>query len=56
MLITKTMLAVVLFGGLLVQSGTGYKVVGRYPIGGTGGWDYINIVRSKSSTPTPVRS
>jgi len=37
------MLAVVLFGGLLVQSGTGYKVVGRYPIGGTGGWDYINI-------------
>ena len=43
MLITKTMLAVVLFGGLLVQSGTGYKVVGRYPIGGTGGWDYINI-------------
>jgi DNA-binding beta-propeller fold protein YncE len=37
------MLAVVLFGGLLVQSGAGYKVVGRYPIGGTGGWDYINI-------------
>ena len=43
MLITKTMLAVALFGGLLVQSGTGYKVVGHYPIGGTGGWDYINI-------------
>src|SRR5437879_11229262 len=43
MLITKTMLAVVLFGGLLIQSGTGYKVVGHYPIGGTGGWDYINI-------------
>ena len=43
MLITKTMLAVVLFGGLLVQSGTGYKVVDRFPIGGTGGWDYINI-------------
>src|SRR3989449_2122057 len=43
MLIAKTMLAVVLFGGLLIQSGTGYKVVGRYPIGGTGGWDYINI-------------
>jgi DNA-binding beta-propeller fold protein YncE len=43
MLITKTMLAVVLFGGLLVQGGTGYKVVGHYPIGGTGGWDYINI-------------
>jgi len=37
------MLAVVLFGGLLVQSGTGYKVVGHFPIGGTGGWDYIYI-------------
>jgi DNA-binding beta-propeller fold protein YncE len=43
MLITKAMLAVFLFGGLLVQSGTGYKVVGHYAIGGTGGWDYINI-------------
>ena len=43
MLITKTMLAVVLFGGLLVQSGTGYKVVDRYPIGGVGGFDYISI-------------
>ncbi|PYS30947.1 MAG: YVTN family beta-propeller domain-containing protein, partial [Acidobacteria bacterium] len=43
MLMTKTMLAVVLFGGLLVQSGTGYKVVGRYPIGGVGGFDYISI-------------
>jgi len=40
---TKTMLAVVLFGGLLVQSGTGYKVVGHYPIGGVGGFDYISI-------------
>src|SRR5437660_7592158 len=43
MLMTKTMLAVVLFGGLLVQSGTGYIVVGRYPIGGVGGFDYISI-------------
>src|SRR5437870_2176441 len=43
MLMTKTMLAVVLFGGLLVQSGTGYKVVDRYPIGGVGGFDYISI-------------
>src|SRR5438132_456322 len=46
MLMTKTMLAVVLFGGLLVQSGTGYKVVGRYPIGGVGGFDYISIDNS----------
>ena len=43
MLMTKTMLAVVLFGGLLVQSGTGYKVVGHYSIGGVGGFDYISI-------------
>src|SRR5437016_14619610 len=43
MLMTKTMLAVVLFGGLLVQSGTGYKVVGRYPIGDVSGFDYISI-------------
>src|SRR5947199_5374274 len=43
MLMTKTMLAVVLFGGLLVESGTGYKVVGRYPIGGVGGFDYVAI-------------
>ena len=43
MLMTKTMLAVVLFGGLLVKSGTGYKVVGHYSIGGVGGFDYISI-------------
>ena len=43
MLITKTVLTVLFFGTLLFQSGTGYKVVGRYTIGGTGGWDYINI-------------
>ena len=43
MLMTKTMLAVVLFGGLLVQSSTGYKVVGHYSIGGVGGFDYISI-------------
>src|SRR5438132_1443998 len=43
MLMTKTMLAIVLFGGLLVQSGTGYKVVGHYSIGGVGGFDYISI-------------
>jgi len=28
---------------LLVQSGTGYKVVGHYSIGGVGGFDYISI-------------
>src|SRR5438309_152217 len=43
MLITKAITAVLFLSTLLFQSGTGYKVVGRYPIGGTGGWDYINI-------------
>ncbi len=42
-MVTKTVLATLFFCALLIQSGTGYKVVGRYPIGGTGGWDYINI-------------
>jgi DNA-binding beta-propeller fold protein YncE len=42
-MLTKTVLTVLFFATLLFQSGTGYKVVGRYPIGGTGGWDYINI-------------
>ena len=42
-MLTKTVLTVLFFGTLLFQGGTGYKVVGRYSIGGTGGWDYINI-------------
>src|SRR2546425_8690630 len=43
MLITKAITTALFLSILLFQSGTGYKVVGRYPIGGTGGWDYINI-------------
>jgi DNA-binding beta-propeller fold protein YncE len=43
MLITKTVLATFFFAALLVQSGTGYKVVGHYPIGGVGGFDYVSI-------------
>ena len=42
-MLTKTVLTVLFFGTLLFQSGTGYKVIERYTIGGTGGWDYINI-------------
>jgi DNA-binding beta-propeller fold protein YncE len=42
MLITKTVLAAFLFAALF-QSGTGYKVVGHYPIGGVGGFDYVTI-------------
>ncbi len=28
---------------LLLQGGTNYKVVGRYPVPGTGGWDYVTL-------------
>src|SRR5258708_10079586 len=42
-MITKSVLATFFFASLLLQSGTGYKVVGRYPIGGTGGFDYITL-------------
>src|SRR5882762_6728890 len=43
MLTTKAILATVFFGALLFQNGTGYKIVGRYPIGGTGGFDYVTL-------------
>src|SRR5882724_13363433 len=43
MLIIKSSLATLFFSALLFQSGTGYKVVGHYPIGGTGGFDYVAI-------------
>jgi sugar lactone lactonase YvrE len=42
-MITKIALATFFFAALFVQSGTGYKVTGRYSIGGTGGFDYIAI-------------
>src|SRR6266446_8247462 len=42
-MITKSVLATFFFASLLFQSGTGYTVVGRYPIGGTGGFDYITL-------------
>src|SRR6266404_4229895 len=43
MLITKSIAATFLLATLLLQSGTGYKVVGHYPIGGVGGFDYVAI-------------
>src|SRR6202165_711115 len=43
MLTTKAILATFFFASLLLQSGTGYKVVGRYPIGGVGGFDYVTL-------------
>src|SRR5467141_1530809 len=42
-MITKSVLVTFFFASLLLQSGTGYTVVGRYPIGGTGGFDYITL-------------
>jgi outer membrane protein assembly factor BamB len=43
MLNLKTVLIVVISAAALWQSGTGYKVVGRYPIPGVGGFDYVSI-------------
>src|SRR6266550_4558978 len=43
MIITKSVFATFFLPALLFQSGTGYKVTGRYPIGGIGGFDYIAI-------------
>lgn len=42
-MLTKSVLATFFFATVLFQSGTGYKVVGHYPIGGTGGFDYVSI-------------
>jgi DNA-binding beta-propeller fold protein YncE len=42
MLTTKFVSAAFLLA-LLFQGGTGYKVTGHYPIGGTGGFDYVFI-------------
>lgn len=42
-MITKIFLATFFSGALLFQGATDYKVIGRYQIGGTGGFDYIAI-------------
>src|SRR5215472_784442 len=43
MLSTKSILIGLSFAALLWQGGTGYKVVGRYPIPGAGGFDYVTV-------------
>ncbi len=43
MLITKSVLLGVFSAALLLQGATGYKVVGRYPVPGVGGWDYVTL-------------
>jgi DNA-binding beta-propeller fold protein YncE len=39
----KTNLVGLFLAALLFQGGTGYKVVGRYPIPGDGGFDYVTL-------------
>src|SRR6266849_6980562 len=46
MLTAKILLASFFSLALLFQGTTGYKVIGRYPIGGTGGFDYVTLDRS----------
>ena len=36
-------LGMALIGSVALQADTGYKVVDRYAIGGTEGWDYVSI-------------
>src|SRR5882672_9281178 len=43
MIITKSVFATFFLTALLLQSGTGYKVTGRYPVGGVGGFDYVTM-------------
>ena len=43
MITIKGVLACFFLSALLFQSGTGYKVIGHYPVGGVGGFDYIAI-------------
>src|SRR5436190_15624215 len=43
MLITKSVLFCAFSAALLLQGGTGYKVVGRYPVPGVGGFDYVTL-------------
>ena len=43
MIIMKSVLVSLSFAALLLQGSTGYKVVGRYPIPGVGGFDYVML-------------
>src|SRR2546427_5890180 len=43
MLSMRSVFVILSFAALLLQGATGYKVTGRYPIGGVGGWDYVTL-------------
>jgi YVTN family beta-propeller protein len=40
---TKAISIALLSSALMLQAESGYKVSGRYPLPGTGGWDYVSI-------------
>jgi len=42
----KSVLVAFSFAALLVQGGTNYKLVGRYPVPGVGGFDYVMLDNS----------
>jgi hypothetical protein len=42
-MLIKSVLAAFFLAAMLFQGTTGYKVIGRYPIGGTGGFDYVTL-------------
>src|SRR5258705_1992976 len=46
MIIQKSMLAVIFSATLLFQGTTNYKLAGRYPIAGVGGFDYVTLDES----------
>src|SRR5215467_5192580 len=39
----KTVFTLLSFAAVLFQGSTGYKVVGRYPVPGGGGFDYVTV-------------
>ena len=39
----RSVLAGSFSAALLLQAATGYKVQARYPVPGTGGWDYVTL-------------
>ena len=43
MLVMKTILVGLSYAALLLQGATSYKVVGRYPVPGVGGFDYVTL-------------
>jgi DNA-binding beta-propeller fold protein YncE len=45
-MLMKSVLMVFSFAALLVQGGTNYKLVGRYPVPGVGGFDYVMLDNS----------